>query len=85
MVSNDNGSTPYAVNTQEEMEVNIEARDSIGLPVADLGDPDKFSELKQLRSLIKQEQGHCVYKKFMVNFGALAINVAMNVLRKIVL
>jgi hypothetical protein len=52
MLSSDpNSSEPYAKNTEEEERNNVlgQSRDSMGLPVAELGDPD----LMKLKSLIK--------------------------------
>lgn len=71
-------------NSGQLGETTQAGKDEHGLPLAPTGDPAQDDDIKALRSLMKQERGHCIWKKQLFNGVALIFNMAMNICRKTV-
>lgn len=58
--------------------------DEYGLPALPTGSTEKDNEILALRSLLKQEKSHFIWKKQAINLISLTFNIIMNICRKII-
>lgn len=83
---NEKAEVPASINAdgsdkEEKNEFGDMECDERGIPYTIQDDPEKDGRLQELRSIVKQEKSHGVWKKQLINFGELLFLMGISFLR----